>query len=288
MFLKVFPLVLILSCIANVNSAGYDYPPRKLNLKATAYTHSEGDHTSWGKKTASGNELKYGQRYTSAAADWSFLPLGTEFRIKGLNRHFVIDDYGSALVGKKKVDLYFPSKSSMTKWGVREAEIIITKYGDFGESDPILCGHSEYTDSWYVNQMLTNIQNQQINSDKTDPNLRPIPNISSELDETLMTAASVPKWLWWKKAPQLNLEKRAYTEISSTNESEEENWDRSVIVEPPYTDKAEWEGDPFVVVYAEPVVESVKIEPIVPISEAFYYKETPVRRKFQVVNKRFE
>ena len=82
--------------------------------------------------------MKYTKQYTSAASDWSHLPVGTEFRIEGIDRHFVIDDYGSALVGRKTVDLYFPSKREMWRWGLRHVNIIITKMGDFEKSRRIL------------------------------------------------------------------------------------------------------------------------------------------------------
>ena len=49
-----------------------------LTVRTTAYTHSESDHKKWGRKTASGRNLRFGKT-RSAAADWSKFPLGTRF-----------------------------------------------------------------------------------------------------------------------------------------------------------------------------------------------------------------
>ena len=88
-------------------------PPSE-SVRTTAYTHSEADHIRYGRKNAIGTTLMYGST-RSAAADWSIFPLGTKFRIEGDPSLYVIDDYGSALIGKRTIDLYKPSRGSMKR-----------------------------------------------------------------------------------------------------------------------------------------------------------------------------
>ena len=105
--------------------------PRQLNrvVRTTAYTHSESDHIGYGPKNAIGTYLKYGSRVRSAAADWSVYPLGTKFKIKGEPYTYVIDDYGSALVGTATIDIYQPNKWLMRQWGRRVVEIEVIEWG---------------------------------------------------------------------------------------------------------------------------------------------------------------
>lgn len=107
------------------------YHPRQLNrvVRTTAYTHSESDHVTYGPKNAIGTYLKYGSRVRSAAADWSVYPLGTKFKIKGEPYTYVIDDYGSALVGTATIDIYQPNKRLMRQWGRRVVEIEVIEWG---------------------------------------------------------------------------------------------------------------------------------------------------------------
>jgi len=99
--------------------------------------HSEADHIKYGSRTASGTMLKYGQ-LRSAAADWSVYPVGTVFQIEGDVSLYIVDDYGSALVGTRTIDLYKPSSYSMNLWGVRKVNIRIVKWGSFSKSLAIL------------------------------------------------------------------------------------------------------------------------------------------------------
>ncbi len=73
--------------------------------------------------------MRFGGAVSSAASDWSWLPLGTRFRLATDGRTYVIEDYGSALVGRKTVDLYKPTRKSMNAWGVRHVEIEILEWG---------------------------------------------------------------------------------------------------------------------------------------------------------------
>jgi 3D (Asp-Asp-Asp) domain-containing protein len=98
---------------------------KHLTVRTTAYTHTE----AGGIKNAIGSRLRYGTGEYSAASDWSWLPLGTRFRMVENGRIYVIEDYGSALVGRKTIDLYVPSMREVRRWGVRHQEIEILEMG---------------------------------------------------------------------------------------------------------------------------------------------------------------
>lgn len=132
-------------------------------VRTTAYTHTESDHVEYGRKTASGSTLKYTKGYTSAAADWSKFPLGTKFKIKGLDTTFVVDDYGSALVGTETIDIYHPSRSAMNNWGVRHVDIKVIEKGDLEKSREILADRKGYS---HVREMLASIDKEQKSSAK--------------------------------------------------------------------------------------------------------------------------
>ncbi len=106
-------------------------------VRTTAYTHTESDHIEYGARTAVGTSLRYGN-LRSAAADWSVYPVGTVFQIQGDSALYIVDDYGSALVGTRTIDLYKPSSSMMRKWGVRRVNIQIIKWGCYSKSLAIL------------------------------------------------------------------------------------------------------------------------------------------------------
>ncbi len=106
-------------------------------VRTTAYTHDESDHIKYGARSAVGSQLKYGQ-LRSAAADWSIYPVGTVFQIAGDPSLYIVDDYGSALVGTKTIDLYKPSFSAMNHWGTRRVTIKVIKWGSFEKSLAIL------------------------------------------------------------------------------------------------------------------------------------------------------
>lgn len=122
---------------ASEPSSGFLGFGRKKTVRTTAYTHTESDHLIYGRKNAIGTRLQYG-RVKSAAADWSVFPLGTKFRISGDPSLYVVDDYGSALVGTKTIDLYKPSKRAMNHWGVRHVDIKIVRKGCFKKSYEVL------------------------------------------------------------------------------------------------------------------------------------------------------
>jgi 3D (Asp-Asp-Asp) domain-containing protein len=135
----------------------YSFSERRRVVRTTAYTCSESDHLIYGSKNATGTPLRYTNRVRSAAADWSFYPVGTTFRIKGLPYLYVIDDYGSALTGTGTIDIYKPNKDVMNLWGRRNVEVTIVQWGSFNRSAEILSQRTKFD---HCRQMLANIVRQ--------------------------------------------------------------------------------------------------------------------------------
>ena len=135
----------------------YAFADRTRIVRTTAYTCSEDDHLIYGSKNATGTTLRYNDRVRSAAADWSFYPVGTTFRIKGLPYLYVVDDYGSALLGTGTVDIYKPTKEIMNAWGRRTVELTVVQWGSFTRSAELLSQRTSYN---HCRQMLANIVRQ--------------------------------------------------------------------------------------------------------------------------------
>ena len=147
---------LLCSCASQVSWAGEEAEEQRLRVRTTAYTHTEADHLKYGRKTAVGTRLVSG-KVNSAAADWSFLPLGTTFKISGSDTIYHVEDYGSALVGTETVDIYRPSKKSMWTWGVRHVDIEIIEEGDIEASIAFL---KKRPKSKHCRKMLVSLQQQ--------------------------------------------------------------------------------------------------------------------------------
>jgi 3D (Asp-Asp-Asp) domain-containing protein len=129
-----------------------------LAVRTTAYTHSEDDHLCYGSLNAVGTPLKYGA-VRSAAADWSRYPLGTRFRIKGQPAvTYVVDDYGSALVGTNTIDIYCTSRNMMNNWGVRNLNIEVVRWGSYEDSLEIMSDRVIYP---HVRRMVQDIRARQ-------------------------------------------------------------------------------------------------------------------------------
>lgn len=118
---------------------------RKRYVRTTAYSHQENEPGAHGRKNAAGTTLLYGNQVRSAAADWSRYPLGTKFKVKGLPYTYVVDDYGSALVGTNTVDMYFPSLRQMNRWGTRKVELTVIQWGEPQRSLRLLKGRTRYS-----------------------------------------------------------------------------------------------------------------------------------------------
>ncbi|MEI7956681.1 MAG: 3D domain-containing protein [Verrucomicrobiota bacterium] len=132
----------------------YAFADRTRIIRTTAYTASEADHIVYGNSNATGTPLRYTDRVRSAAADWSFYPVGTVFRISGLPYLYVVDDYGSALAGNATVDIYEPTKDLMNVWGSRQVEMTVVQWGSFTRSAEILRQRTGYG---HCRAMLANI-----------------------------------------------------------------------------------------------------------------------------------
>lgn len=80
----------------------------------------------------------------SAASDWSRYPLGTRFKIVGTNEEYIIDDYGTALVGTNTIDLYKPTRLEMKRWGVRQVDIDVLQWGSREQSLKVLAPRKKH------------------------------------------------------------------------------------------------------------------------------------------------
>jgi len=106
---------------------------RMQKVRTTAYTRRE----RGGGHNAIGTYLS-GRLVKSAASDWSRFPLGTRFRIVDTREEYMIDDYGTALVGTNTIDLYKPTRLDMKRWGVRHVDIDILQWGSEEQSLKVL------------------------------------------------------------------------------------------------------------------------------------------------------
>jgi 3D (Asp-Asp-Asp) domain-containing protein len=123
---------------ANRNSAKNLH---RMNVRTTAYcVHERG---GGGRRNAVGQYLS-GRIVRSAASDWSRFPLGTRFKIVETEEEYVIDDYGTALVGTNTIDLYKPSRLEMKRWGVRHVDIDILQWGSEDQSIKVLTPRAKH------------------------------------------------------------------------------------------------------------------------------------------------
>src|SRR6266446_1076045 len=120
------------------------------NIRTTAYTCAE----KGGRRNALGTYLS-GRHVMSAASDWSRFPLGTRFRIVNTREEFIIDDYGTALVGTGTIDLYKPTKLEMKRWGARNVDIDVLQWGSEQKSLEVLVPRAKFPQ---VQEMLVALQ----------------------------------------------------------------------------------------------------------------------------------
>src|SRR2546423_6924585 len=131
-------------------SAGWPNPRRLQHVRTTAYARGE----DGGRGNAVGTTLS-NSKCRSAASDWSVFPLGTRFRIVGTKDEYIIDDYGTALIGTNTIDLYKPTRLQMKRWGVRHVDIDIVQWGSEEESLKVLGPRKKHR---YVRQMVGALQ----------------------------------------------------------------------------------------------------------------------------------
>lgn len=179
----VLPLLLALimtGCAANTkkkSAASTRAPVGRMTVRTTAYTHTE----AGGSNNAIGSRLRFGGDVYSAASDWSWLPLGTRFRMVENGRTYVIEDYGSALVGRKTIDLYQPSMSAVRAWGVRNVDIEILEWGSKAMSLKLLKPRAT---RGYIRTMVAELQ-------KSVPDETPKSAASSPSPADVLTEAKV-------------------------------------------------------------------------------------------------
>src|SRR5256885_15143107 len=123
---------------------------RMTNVRMTAYTRVE----KGGRRNALGKYLS-GHHVMSAASDWSRFPLGTRFKIVSTREEFIIDDYGTALVGTNTIDLYKPSRLEMKRWGARNVDIDILQWGSEEKSLQVLGPRMKHVQ---VQKMVASLQ----------------------------------------------------------------------------------------------------------------------------------
>lgn len=129
-------------------------PARTMKVRTTAYTHTESDHTVYGRSNALGTRLQSGQ-INSAAADWSRFPAGTIFRILATGEIYKVDDYGWMLAGTNTIDLYKSTRRAMNTWGVRRVTIEVLQWGDVRASHRVLKPRDEHR---HVHRMVKQIE----------------------------------------------------------------------------------------------------------------------------------
>jgi 3D (Asp-Asp-Asp) domain-containing protein len=164
------PKLLLASTQPSVPDSSFNFPSMvgsNLLVRTTAYCHKETDSLPYGRLNAAGGTLQYGATVRSAAADWSRFPLGTKFRIEGQPYEYVIDDYGSALVGTNTIDLYKPTFTAMNEWGARRVPIRIIEWGCFNKSREILDGRKHVKHADHVRQMLQDIESRYVPKHRT-------------------------------------------------------------------------------------------------------------------------
>ena len=135
-----------LAAVENANS----HLGRMSNVRTTAYTRVE----KGGRRNALGTYLS-GHHVMSAASDWSRFPLGTRFKIVSTREEFIIDDYGTALVGTSTIDLYKPTKLEMRRWGARNVDIDILQWGSEEKSLQVLAPRMKHPQ---VQRMVASLQ----------------------------------------------------------------------------------------------------------------------------------
>ena len=130
--------------------------PKTVPVTATAYSSGAKCNGAWAHRNAIGGRLKSGA-VNSAATDWSRIPLGTKFRVVETGKVYVVDDYGSAMVGKDKVDLFHTSYRDVYRWGVRQVTLEIIEWGCPDKSLAVL---KPRTRAPHVRRMVESLKSQ--------------------------------------------------------------------------------------------------------------------------------
>lgn len=143
---------------AEASKTGQQLGQRIESVRTTAYTYGADENGDYPTSNALGQPLKAG-RVRSAAADWSLYPVGTRFRIVETGQDYIVDDYGSAMVGTGTIDLFKPSSGEMNRWGVRRVTIEILEWGSPERSLEIL---SERKGLRHIREMVSRLELQNV------------------------------------------------------------------------------------------------------------------------------
>jgi len=147
-------MLLLSACAStNGNTTSRGNAGTRMKVRTTAYTHTE----PGGIKNGIGGRLRFKSDLRSAAADWSWLPLGTRFRLVGDKQEYIIEDYGSALVGRQTIDMYMPTRKMMNAWGVKHVDIEILEWGSKAMSLKLLQDRQRRS---HVRQMVASLRSQ--------------------------------------------------------------------------------------------------------------------------------
>lgn len=132
----------------------YAFSDRERLVRTVSYTIKTSNNGLSDEMNASGSKYRYDDKVRSAAADWSFYPVGTTFRIKGLPYLYEIDDYQFNLVGTGSVAIFKPNEEVRTQWGTRNVNLSVTQWGSFTKAAKIL---ESRTENENCKKMLKNI-----------------------------------------------------------------------------------------------------------------------------------
>lgn len=159
--MKFFAVLVALAFLAGSSHllaapTGPEYHQKIESVRTTAYTSGAACNGEWSGRNAMGTRLKSGT-IRSAAADWSHYPVGTRFRVVETGQEYVIDDYGSALIGTGTIDLFKPSTREMNRWGVRRVTLEILEWGSPEKSLRIL---SNRTAVRHIREMVDRLRQQ--------------------------------------------------------------------------------------------------------------------------------
>lgn len=126
------------------------------NVRTTAYTYGAAENGKYSSWNALGQPLK-AAKVKSAAADWSRWPVGTRFVVLETGQEYIVDDYGSAMVGTGTIDLFKPTAREMNGWGVRHVTIEVIEWGSPESSLRILMERKRLR---YIREMVEDLQAQ--------------------------------------------------------------------------------------------------------------------------------
>ena len=213
----------------------YKNSARQRYVRTTAFSHKECESGAVRNLTATGSELQY-SNIRSVAADWSRYPIDTTFNIKGLPYTYVVDDFGSALCGTNTLDLYFPTLHEMDRWGNRDVEIRVAKWGSWRRSAEILRPRRRF---WHCRRMYSSLEGQLAKADapptKSDnkpespepSSLSPSPHAEKETSSFTWNLSTSPKQ---RAAAQLKeqQQRKAKDTIKVANSDSKEEEDLSM------------------------------------------------------------